>query len=369
MSDQERINRGKDNETKETTGNEDLEQTAETNHEGREAEPASETILTEHSAEPSAPGQPSVPAPSSDSGKTGASARGGKGHWPWIALSIALLAALIYTLVNSSGGSDVVAKVNGEKITKDALYDEMARYLGQDTVNSMLDSLVTAKLVDQEAAKAKITVTDDDLNAEIDQLVEQFGSEDSFNSALSSSGLTIDNLKEQMRTQVQIEKLFEKKIDIKDEDVKRYFEENKEMFAEPEQVRASHILVESEEEAKAILDELKNGADFAELAKEKSIDGSKDKGGDLDYFTRGEMVPEFEEAAFNLEVGEISDIVKSDFGYHIIKVSDKKAAVEPEFETAKDKVREQLFTEKLNEQVPNWLNELKANAKVENLLQ
>lgn len=147
-------------------------------------------------------------------------------------------------------------------------------------------------------------------------------------------------------------KLFEDKIDISENDIKSYYEANKDsQFKEKEQVRARHILIKlptgaSEEErkklrqkAEKILKEAKSGADFAELAKKYSEDeGTKDKGGDLGYFTKGRMVPEFERAAFSLKPGEISDIVETQYGFHIIKVEDKK----PERVKSLDEVRDEI---------------------------
>jgi len=123
--------------------------------------------------------------------------------------------------------------------------------------------------------------------------------------------------------------------------------------------------VGTEEEAKEILAQLQSGADFAELAKEHSTDtASKEKGGDLDYFTRGEMTAEFEKAAFSLPVGQISDVVKTDYGYHIIKVTDKQPAKEATLEESREKVREQLFNEKISARMSKWLTEAKEKADI-----
>lgn len=277
----------------------------------------------------------------------------GAGKWPWVAISLVAIAVLTYILIGSDRTNlATVAKVNGEAITKDQLYNEMVKYMGDQTVNSMVDTLITEALVNQEAKKAKITVTDQDLNAEIDEIKKQFSSDEEFEFILMQNQMTIDQLKDQMRMQVQIEKLFEPQIEIKEEDIKRYFEENIEQFGEPEQIRASHILVDTQEEADSILKELQNGADFAQMAKEKSQDGSKDQGGDLDFFAQGRMVPEFDEAAFKLQVGEMSNVVESQYGYHIIKVTDKKEAAAPTFEEHKEDARKQLFSQELNAKAP-----------------
>src|SRR5690606_36379540 len=121
-----------------------------------------------------------------------------------------------------------------------------------------------------------------------------------------------------------------------------YYDENKEMFELPSpEIRASHILVDTEEEAREILSKIRGGADFEELAKMYSKDpGTKDLGGDLGFFAKGKMVPEFEEAAFALNPGEVSDVVKTEYGYHVIKVTGRRSSLS--FEDAKEDIRNNL---------------------------
>ncbi len=143
---------------------------------------------------------------------------------------------------------------------------------------------------------------------------------------------------------------------------KVYDEAIAQMSKEPE-VRARHILVETEDEAKAVLAELKKGADFAELAKSKSKDPGSADGGDLGYFTKDQMVPEFSEVAFKLDKGALSDPVKSQFGWHIIKVEDKRERQPPEF----DKVKDQLETYVVRRSQVEMITKLRQEAKIERL--
>lgn len=284
---------------------------------------------------------------------------------PWILFAIAAVAAITLLFVGKPfATSEVVAEVNGEKITKDKLYDSMVKQGGKQT----LDQLITEKLIEQEAAKQKISVSDADLDKEVDDLKKQFPSEAEFSNVLAQQGMTLDDLKKELRTQVMVKKIFEPQIKISEDDIKKYFEENKQQFNTPEQVKASHILVDSKEEADAILAQLKQGADFAKLAQEKSKDPSKDNGGDLGYFPHGQMVPEFDKAAFSLQPGQISDVVKTQFGYHIIKVTDKKPAAEAKYEDKKGEIERQLFNQELGKQAPQWLDKLKSEAKITNKL-
>jgi len=153
----------------------------------------------------------------------------------------------------------------------------------------------------------------------------------------------------------------EAKAAVTDAELRKVYDEAiGQMKAEPE-VRARHILVETEEEAKVLLGELKKGADFAELAKSKSKDPGSADGGDLGYFTKDQMVPEFSEVAFKLEKGQLSDPVKSQFGWHVIKVEDKRTRQPPEF----DKVKDQLESFVVRRQQSQLITKLRAEGKIE----
>ena len=153
-------------------------------------------------------------------------------------------------------------------------------------------------------------------------------------------------------------------IKIKKEEMEAYYEKNKNQYQEPEQVKVRHILLETEEDARVVLTELKGGKDFAQLAEEKSICPSKTKGGDLGWFDRGRMVPAFETAAFNLNKDEISEIVKTKFGYHIIKLEDRKAAKQKSFDSVKDQIEMQLKQEKMDTEIKKIQAKLEKEFKV-----
>ncbi|MDA8083467.1 MAG: peptidylprolyl isomerase [Nitrospiraceae bacterium] len=153
---------------------------------------------------------------------------------------------------------------------------------------------------------------------------------------------------------------------VTDQEVKDYYEKHKQDFSTTSQIRASHILVKTEAEANAVLERLKKGEKFEDLARKLSIDkGSAKNGGDLGYFTRGQMVPEFEKAAAALKVGEISRPVKTSFGYHIIKVTDKKAGPVIEFDRIKDLISQKLSGERQKEAFDKYVAGLKKNYTVE----
>ena len=130
--------------------------------------------------------------------------------------------------------------------------------------------------------------------------------------------------------------------DVNDEEIQNYYNENKEKFTTPEVLRASHVLLKTEEEAKDILVGLSNGRNFEDLARARSIDPTSKIAGDIGYFTRNQLVPEVEEACFSMQPGEISGIVKSKFGYHIIKLTERKEPELKSFEEVKDVIKQSL---------------------------
>ena len=163
-----------------------------------------------------------------------------------------------------------------------------------------------------------------------------------------------------------LEKEIESKAKVTESDAKAYYEKHKAELASISQIKASHILVKTEAEAKKISEMLKKGANFAELAKKYSIDtGSAKNGGDLGYFSPGQMVPEFEQAAAKLKPGEISEPVKTKFGYNIIKVTDKKMGKPVDFEKVKNAIMQRLSAEKQKEVFDSYVEGLKKTYKVE----
>jgi len=287
----------------------------------------------------------------------------------WVTSAILLVALIVVSIKAFSGGagmSDEVGSVNGVKISKGDLYDTLIK---GGNGESAVEGLITYELVNQEAQKKGITVTDADLNRELDVIKKSMGSEEAFQQALVQYKMTEDDLHADLLEQAQLRKLLSSQINITDEDIKNYYDQNKASFSTEEQVRASHILVETKEEADAIVKQLKEGADFAALAKEKSLDtGSAANGGDLDFFGKGAMVPEFEEAAFALKVGDVSEPVKSDYGYHIIKVTDHVEASSPTLEEKKADITDTLTSQQIYTLSQTFISDLRSQAKIVNNL-
>ncbi|KRE49173.1 peptidylprolyl isomerase [Paenibacillus sp. Soil724D2] len=288
--------------------------------------------------------------------------------WVWVSslLMISLLVYVtIYPPVSKNESEKTVAKVNGVSISSTQLYEAMVASGGEQT----LDSLITTELVSQEGQKAGIQITDADLNSEITSIQSSYSSEDEFQQALTSYGMTLDDLKNNLKTQVLLKKILAPQVTVSDDEIKQYYDDNLESLKVPEQVQASHISVATKEEADAILAELKNGGDFATLAKEKSVDtATKDKGGELGYFSSGKKEQAVETSACALDVGAISKAVQTSTGYDIIKVTDHKAASTPTLDEKKEEIKQTLTDQKITALSSTWLEQKKSESTVENYL-
>lgn len=249
-------------------------------------------------------------------------------------VAVVVIAAAAWIIFNKS---TAIAIVNGERITRKEFLDKMESQAGMQ----ILQEMINAKLVAQEAAKAGIEVTTERVDEEMVKIKENLG--DQYDYMLSMYGMTEDSLRKTLEQNLLAYEISTKDIVVTDEQIATDYTDNKDMYLEPAQVKASHILVRTKEEAQAILDELKGGADFVELAKAKSIDtGTAEAGGDLGFFGSGEMTEVFEKAAFALAVGQLSGIVESEYGFHVILCTDKKAEFMPTLEEAREAVIEKI---------------------------
>lgn len=280
-------------------------------------------------------------------------------------IAIVIIATVVLILTLGGGTGDTVAKVNDKAITKDELYDQMVKYYG----TQVLDSMITNKIVELEAEKNKVTVSDADVQAELEEMSLQYGGMANFEQYLTQTGLTLESMKPDIENYLKTMKLLESRVSITDEDINAYFAENKADFNEPEQVEASHILVADEATANEVKKKLDEGGDFAKLAAEYSTDTSNaQSGGQLGYFGKGKMVEAFDTAVFAMDINEISAPIKTEFGYHIIKLTNKKAAQEATLENSKAEIEETLKTEKINAEYSTWLNEKRTEYTIYNSL-
>lgn len=221
-----------------------------------------------------------------------------------------------------------------------------------------LDTLITNKIFELEAKSEEITIAEEDIQSELTELIESYGGQEGYEAVLEANNVEEEALIKDISTHQLQTKVMEKVVNISDEELATYFEENKTTFEQTEQVEASHILVADEATAKEVKTKLNDGGDFAELAKEYSTDtSSSTDGGSLGYFGAGEMVKEFEDVAFNMNIEEVSEPVETEYGFHIIKVTDKKDAKEAVYEDVKEDVYDNLLEIRINEEYSSWLTQ------------
>jgi peptidyl-prolyl cis-trans isomerase C len=291
---------------------------------------------------------------------------------------------------------DVVARVNGEAVTKTdfdrAVQTLEARAGGpipaeqrDQVLRGVLDQIIGYTVLVQEGRTRNVTVPDSDVDARITQIRGQFPSEDEFAKMLAERKLTLDQVKSDVRRDMTITKLIDgeiaSKIAVTPAQVDDFYAKNPDQFKEGESVRASHILIgvpkgadaaakaQARTKAEQVLTDVKAGKDFAALAKEHSADpGSAANGGDLGFFQQGQMVGPFNDAAFTLAPGTTSDLVETDFGFHIIKVVEKKEGRTIPLEEVKPQVEQYLERLNRQQQTDAFVNGLKARGKIEILI-
>lgn len=291
---------------------------------------------------------------------------------------------------------DVLARVNGEDVTKQEFEEFLqsleARAGGEvpadqrdQVYRRIVDQMIGYKLLQQEAKARSIAVSDTEVEERIGELKKQFPSEDVFMQMLIDRKMTLDEIRADARSDMAVGKLIETeiadKVALKPEQVQEFYEKNPDQFQQPERVRASHILItipqgaddaakaQARTKAEQVLTDLKAGKDFAALAKEHSQDpGSAAQGGDLGFFEQGQMVGPFNDAAFSLQPGSTSDLVETQFGFHIIKVAEKQPARTIPLAEVRPQVEQFLQNRNREEQTEAFVKGLRAKGKIEVLI-
>jgi peptidyl-prolyl cis-trans isomerase C len=247
-----------------------------------------------------------------------------------------------------------------------------------------LESLIVERLLGDKIKEANIQVTDNEVDENIKKMCSSQNPPmtlDDFKARVESQGSKFDEVRQQIKKGMSYQKLLQPQWDkqpvVTEDEARKYYTENQTDFDVPERVRASHILIatdpnvdpnlamaQAKAKAEGLLKQVKDGADFAELAKANSSCPSKTKGGDLGFFTKGQMVEPFDKAAFALKPGELSDIVETQYGYHIIKVTDHNDVARTSFEQAKSTIITQLTEQKRAEVAQEYFASLKSKAKI-----
>ncbi len=287
----------------------------------------------------------------------------------------------------------VVAAVNGTDIPLDDFFRELVRVerlvLNAGRIltcpqitrlrTEVAEGLVRRELLYQES-KGKVKVTDAEIVAEMKKLKDQYASESDFNATLSSMNISSSSLRAQVERAVAIQKYvdtYAARAQVDDKEIWAYYDRNRASFRQPEQVKASQILIKTDpawDQAKKAaarkkIDEirakLKAGQDFESLARTYSEDPSASKGGDLGYIRTGQVLKPFEDALFALKPGEVSDVVETSLGFHLIKAADRKAETTVPFEKVKDQLRTALKQEKGQIEANASITKVREKAKVE----
>ena len=300
---------------------------------------------------------------------------------------------------NKASNSDIVAKVNDQNITLEDFQSTLGLYKQSlesmygtaiwDTEveegvkykdkfkDIMLQQMIDIDAVCQQAKKDGLAPSKEEVDKSFDNLKKNIDADEEYKKKLKELGISDEFLRKQQEQDLIIQKYkenFDKNVKISDEEIKKYYDEHKKDYYKDE-VKASHILIstvdkngnplsdakkkEAKKKAEEVLKKAKSGVEFSELAKEYSDDpGSAANGGDLGYFTKGQMVKPFEDAAFSLKPGEISGLVESDYGYHIIKVYDRIDEQQP-LDKVKDEIKKTLTDNKYMESIEAITKEAK----------
>ncbi len=338
-------------------------------------------------------------------------------------LAIAVLSTIMLSGCSLSNMGKGIIKVNGHVITQ----SEFNKELDKEIDNSMFKAfggkenfiknddnvmyliykekisseLIIKALLDEEIEKRGIKITDEDIKNEMKSIIDKVGSKEELNRMLKQRGISNDEFNKDLKTQIKMKKLIDtiEKVKISDADTQKYYNTNKDQFKHAEQVRASHILIaantlqliqtikkenkdispedmnkkieqiatEKKAKAEAILKEVKANPDkFEEIAKKESDDkASGERGGELGFFDKKAMVKEFSDVAFSMKPNTVSDLVKSPYGYHIIKVTDRIEAGITPYEKVKEEIRFYMETEAQMKILKNLTDGLMKTAKIE----
>jgi foldase protein PrsA len=275
----------------------------------------------------------------------------------------------------------VVAKVGREPITRDMVYRRLRQYetmtpegftdqspdAMKKRVADIAQTLIQQRLIQNEAVRLKVSVPDAEVQEQYEATQARFGGPAEFAKKLEASGTEPQTLKGDIRDYIALQRVtlaMQEAIPVSEDEVAAFFEQNKGEFLK-DAARARHILVDSEEQAREVLRSIHDEhIDFAEAAKSSKDEGTKGAGGELGWFANGQMVPEFEQAVSALKIGEISAPVKTQFGYHIIQLEERRAAASQTVADHRDHIVHLLREQKWQAQRQAWLDQLLEQGKV-----
>ena len=287
---------------------------------------------------------------------------------------------------------DIVARVNGMDIKKSAILEELKAAVEinngppltadqeKASLKKLVDKEIKKNLISQKASELAIQVTPEHVEKELQSIKAKFDSDLIFEKKLAQKNMSVAQYKEKIKWDLMLGQIVQREmasqIEVAPEEIKAYYEKNPGLFNTEEKVRASVILIKvspsageiedrkAREKIGMVLSQIKNSSDFSDEARKHSQDSMGPRGGDLGFFNRKQVLPAFSERAFSLKVGEVSEIFKTNFGYHLLKVTEKQPETHSTLEEAKDKIREILKREKLSKQIEAYSEELKKKADI-----
>lgn len=275
--------------------------------------------------------------------------------------SLALVLGVFYYMEHKNGLTTQVATIDKQTITKSDLSKELDLNYGKST----LDKIISDRLIDMEAKSKNITVSDTEIKSEIDKSISQYGSEENLVKALKAKGSTLDLMKDTIMHYLKMRKLVEPRIKITQAEIEGYFDTSKESLDTPESVMSYHILVNTEQSAKEVEDKFKKGEKFETLAKQYSRDESTaSQGGKMGYIVKEQTNPDFAKTAFSIPLNTVSEPVRTNYGYEIIMVTEKKEPVKATLKNSQDRIIQTIKDGKLQFEYNTWIKEMEKKYKV-----
>jgi parvulin-like peptidyl-prolyl isomerase len=298
---------------------------------------------------------------------------------------IVLSVMMVILFAASAYAEEVVAKVNGTSLTQKDLDAELDRLIPKITFHrsvsnekrkfyydQALQELINRELQYQDALAKNMKPEKEKLDAQMERIRNKFKTPEEYKAALEKEGMSEEKVRAWVEKDMMIQAAFSDavtaKAKVSDEEARKYYEKNPARFKQPEGVKLRLISTKDEKKARDILEMLKSGDDFSELAYNMSEDSYRVKSGDVGYMHKGRMLPEIEDAAFKLKIGEISGVINAENNWYIIKLEEKKPERQMSFEEVRDKLKNDLEKERAKELNDKWVADLRAKAKIEVLL-
>jgi peptidyl-prolyl cis-trans isomerase C len=305
-----------------------------------------------------------------------------KASVPIVAVSLFIMLVCGCGLGEKGGeGDEVLATVDGATITlseyKSALDETKAQLPQNGSLDpegvkavkmNILNQLIEKKILMSEAAKLGIVVSEAEVNEQIKNIMGEYPDTETFKNRMKEQKIDLASWKKEIEYQIMLDKLVKAvaggDATVAPADVEKYYNDHRDQYDSPTRVRALQIMVETKEQAETIRNEIEGGADFSELAKKYSVSPDSEKGGDLGYFSEDEMPPAFS-VVFSMKVGDLSDVVASEYGFHIFKVIDRREAKVLTLDEARPEIEERLKRIKTEEKYGAWFEEIRKKTKIE----